>query len=227
MKYTLRPLTRPGPTTARRRSPFSASWSDTLEVLEREVRALDGGDLVIEVDVVEAQIRLDGGLRAGVTPASPAVAVAFESHKHGPLMWRCDAFFAGYRGRVDDWKHNVRAIAMTLEALRAVDRYGAASSGEQYSGWRQIGGGPSTALVPDLPMTRELAAGVLVDAAFPGHVTGHPSARNRWVADLLNGTHALVNTDRLALRHTHPDTGGTAEAFDRIQRALAVLRGGS
>lgn len=224
MRYTLRPLTRPGPTTARRRSPFSASWSDTLEVLEREVRALDGGDVVIEVDVLDAQIRLDGGLRADVTAASPAVAVAFESGKHGPLMWRCDAFFAGYRGRVDDWKHNVRAIAMTLEALRAVDRYGAASSGEQYSGWKQIGGGPSTALVPDPPMTRALAAEVLVDAAYPGFVAS-PATRDRWVADLLNGTDPLVNTGRLALRHTHPDTGGTAEAFDRVQRALAVLRG--
>lgn len=38
------------------------------------------------------------------------------------------------------WEHNVRAIALTLEALRAVDRYGT-TGGRQYAGFRQLQAG--------------------------------------------------------------------------------------
>ncbi len=34
------------------------------------------------------------------------------------------------------WQHNVRSIALGLEALRAVDRYGISRRGEQYAGFR-------------------------------------------------------------------------------------------
>jgi hypothetical protein len=34
------------------------------------------------------------------------------------------------------WQHNVRSIALGLEALRAVDRYGITRRGEQYAGFR-------------------------------------------------------------------------------------------
>lgn len=36
----------------------------------------------------------------------------------------------------EDWRHNVRSIALGLEALRAVDRYGITRKGEQYAGFR-------------------------------------------------------------------------------------------
>lgn len=34
------------------------------------------------------------------------------------------------------WQHNIRSIALGLEALRAVDRYGISRRGEQYAGFR-------------------------------------------------------------------------------------------
>lgn len=36
----------------------------------------------------------------------------------------------------EDWRHNVRSIALGLEALRAVDRFGISRRGEQYAGFR-------------------------------------------------------------------------------------------
>ena len=36
----------------------------------------------------------------------------------------------------DFWQHNLRSIALGLEALRAVDRYGISRRGEQYAGFR-------------------------------------------------------------------------------------------
>ena len=53
--------------------------------------------------------------------------VAFES-KHGPLKYATDVF--------DHWHANLRAIALGLEALRKVERYGITQRGEQYTGFR-------------------------------------------------------------------------------------------
>lgn len=43
-----------------------------------------------------------------------------------------------------DWQINLRAIALGLEALRKLDRYGITSRGEQYTGWRAIEATPSS-----------------------------------------------------------------------------------
>lgn len=82
-----------------------------------------------------------------------------EEH-HGPMLYRCDRYVSRWASQGPDWQQNVRAIAKTLEALRAVDRYGASSSGEQYAGYRQIastsspGPGP---LATALARLREIA----------------------------------------------------------------------
>ncbi|MEV5001982.1 hypothetical protein [Nocardioides sp. LML1-1-1.1] len=144
MKYTVRPLsdrTWLRPASARQATRFSAKWGDTESLLLTEVQYLQGRNLVIEVDVREQDLRLDGTIRANAREATtPAVVVAFDS-KHGPMLRRCDTFYAPYSGQGPDWQHNVRAIAMTLQALRAVDRYGAFETGEQYAGFKAIGGG--------------------------------------------------------------------------------------
>lgn len=58
-----------------------------------------------------------------------AVGVSFDS-KHGPLTYETAEFAT--------WQDNLRAIALGLEALRAVDRYGISKRGEQYRGWKAL-----------------------------------------------------------------------------------------
>jgi hypothetical protein len=135
MRYIFRPLvawTGQSTPAAQRRSRwwFKASWQSTLDLLERELRQLDATNITISADFREEDLRLDGMPRAGArTPQHPGVRIAFDS-KHGPLTYATDAY--------EIWQHNVRAIALGLEALRAVDRYGITRTGEQYKGWRQI-----------------------------------------------------------------------------------------
>src|SRR5947208_1880483 len=86
----------------------------------------DGGD---QFAVTESDIRLDGRPRARAVASHPGVVLAFDS-RHGPLKYAVDTF--------DRWQDNLRAIALGLEHLRAVDRYGVTRRGEQYTGWRQI-----------------------------------------------------------------------------------------
>ena len=116
-----------------RSSPFRASYSDTLVLLDRELRHLGAGDVVFSIAVTEDEIRLDGQPRANARPSHPGVVISFESREHGPLRYRCNRF--------GNWRDNVRAIALGLEALRKVDRYGITSKGEQYTGWKALPAG--------------------------------------------------------------------------------------
>jgi hypothetical protein len=131
MSYTVRPIDSwPGPqSSGRRNSPFRAPWSQTAELLDRELRMLGASRTVLMIAVDEQDIRLDGLLRANARPTHPGVIIAFES-RYGALKYASDVF--------TDWRDNVRAIALGLEALRKVDRYGITKRGEQYTGWRAL-----------------------------------------------------------------------------------------
>lgn len=116
------------------RSPFRASWGSTVELLSRELRELRAETCVLELDLAPEDFRLDGLPRANRAGWSPGVVLSFRSRK-----WNQSIRYEV--SRYDDWQDNIRAIALALTALRAVDRYGVTKSGEQYRGWAQIGSG--------------------------------------------------------------------------------------
>lgn len=203
--YTVRPLsdrTWVRPDSQRVQTRFTAKWRDTEKMLLAEVNHLDGRNLVLEVDVREQDLRIDGTLRANAREAStPAVRIAFDS-RHGPQLHRCDTFYAAYAYQGPDWQHNVRAIALTLELLRAMDRYGAVDTGQQYQGFKAIGGGTPLPAAPE-QMSPETAAEILRGYG----AIGAP----------------IASAYKAALRATHPDAGGNRADFDRIQQAARVL----
>ncbi|UIU47028.1 hypothetical protein [Microcystis phage MinS1] len=221
MRYTTRPLsdrTWLRSPAQRKASPFSGSWSSTLETLAREVKMLRGREVVIEVDVPERGIRLDGQLRADAKVDEPAVVVAFDTPQHGPMLYRCDRYFAGaHRPRGDSWQHNVRAIALTLESLRAVDRYGATETGQQYTGFKAIGAGRA---MPASHMTRSDAAELLERVA----IGDEGDARERSVQRIRDGGPRARDVWKHARAEAHPDRrGGDRTLWDQIEQAAQVL----
>jgi len=123
----------PYPVTAHRRSrsTFKAAWADTVELLGYELDRLNASEVVVGCGLREADIRLDGWPRATAqAPTHPGVEVSFDSTR-GRLVYATDV--------CEWWQHNVRAVGLGLEALRAVDRHGITRSGEQYAGFRAIG----------------------------------------------------------------------------------------
>lgn len=121
------------PYSSRKRSQFKAGYEQTLDLLFGEAEKLGARHLVIQVDLQPRDIRRDGLPRADARHGSnPGVVVSFDS-RHGPLRYSTDAY--------DDWRSNLRAIALSLESLRAVDRHGVSKRGEQYAGWTAIGAG--------------------------------------------------------------------------------------
>lgn len=207
---TFRPIDKwPGEKTAKRRnSQFKADWKSTLDLLKQELRYLNAGRVVIMVDMPENMIRNDGWPRADAKPNGPGVILSFES-KHGPLKYPCDTY--------TDYKSNLRAIALSLEALRAVDRYGVTRRAEQYTGWKAIDA-PRT----NMAMTAEQAAEFLNRMSMSHN--GSSEASVKYTTPLLMAEKEYVdNAYRMAAKNCHPDTGGNHEDFTRLQEAKRVL----
>jgi hypothetical protein len=178
------------PPHRRRYSQFGASMSSTLETLRRELGELGAKNVVMQIALREQDFRIDGYPRANSRPEHPGVILSMDT-QHGPLSYPCDTF--------TDWHDNLRAIALALEALRKVDRYGVTRRGEQYAGFKAIGSG----IAMPAQMTADEAMRVLLAAAGVDEVD--------------------ERTFRLAQRSTHPDYDGTAEEFDRVMQAGRVL----
>lgn len=202
MRYEIRPLGPwTGPSTENRRTgaQFRSTWEATLKLLRNEAEWLGATYLVVQVDADPSDIRRDGMLRARARVEFPGVKVSLDS-TYGPLTYATDAY--------EDWRKNVHAIALSMTALRAVDRYGVSTRGEQYRGWAAIEAGPSTTAVD--------AAALLL--AKHGAQTVHevrtdPEARRR--AYLY------------AARKNHPDVGGDPRVFRLITEARDLLEGAS
>lgn len=186
----------------RSRWAFKAGWEATLTLLDREIRALDGRDVVIQADFSEDDLRLDGWPRASArVPDFPGVIVSFGS-RHGPLSYLTDEYTF--------WQHNVRAIALGLESLRAVDRYGVSKRGEQYKGWRAIGAGSD---VGGFASVDEASRWLLQ--------VGDPDGS--LAASSTSGRDHHRKAYRAAARLLHPDVGGDPAEFKRLQEAKALL----
>jgi len=208
--YQIRPLGPwAGPVTGDRKSSgvFRASWDDTLARLRDEVALLDGEyPIVIQVDADETDIRADGMLRARASVGFPGVAVSFQS-RFGPLRYATDAYEQRYGAALPGWQANVRAIALALEDLRAVDRYGVSRRGEQYTGWKALPAGDGTAFG-----SADHALAWM--RARYGAERGDPAA----AADLAAG-----ELYRRLARILHPDAGGDPADWDRLDAARPLL----
>lgn len=179
----------------RKRPTFITNFDRVRQHLQRELAHLGAREFIIELALDGADIRMDGMPRAGSSPRHPGCVVSFNS-KHGPLRYPCDTY--------TEWVGNLRAVSLAMEALRAVDRYGVSSAGEQYRGW--------TALpAPDTNGEMGTAAAIDFLKQFYA-LNGAPN---------IDQFRAAYKCAALRL---HPDVpGGDAEKFKRLQAAKRAL----
>lgn len=122
------------PTQQRQNARFDTPWGRTLNLLFNEVEKLGGSEITFGVGLTEADIRQDGQPRANARARShPGIEISFDTTSFGRQTYATDLYF--------DWQDNVRAVALSLEALRAVERWGV-SKGRQYTGFALLQAGP-------------------------------------------------------------------------------------
>jgi hypothetical protein len=186
----------PGALTAKRRpSNFASPMKSTLDTLSRELYQLNAKNVRLQVAIDASQFRLDGYPRATAKAVHPGIILTMDTNV-GALSYPCDTFTT--------WEDNLRAIALALEALRKVDRYGVTKRGEQYRGFLAIEG--ATAMPAGFATRKEALA------FLSGLIPGTNTLGMRYSAII-----------RAAKRAAHPDTGGTAELFQRVTLAESVL----
>lgn len=198
MRFQIEPLgawTDPE-TPHRTRAFFRAGWAHTVELLSREAGWLGAELIVMQADVAEdARLRRDGMLLANsCVRQHPGVVISFSS-AHGPLRYATDQFTA--------WQDNVRGIALSLAALRAVDRYGVTRRAEQYVGFRAL---PAAGA----------EFGTADDAARWMREQARPHAKD---AD----TSTPRQLYRFLARRWHPDNTGNAADWERLDQARRLL----
>lgn len=182
------------PTRHRQRARFDTGYDATKDLLERECRHLGAREVVIQVAISEQDIRVDGTYpKANARAAHPGVIVAFDS-KHGPLRYATDTF--------TQWGDNLRAIALGLEALRKVDRYGVSKDGEQYRGWNALPAGSSMTTVEQAARLLADTSGLRVDPRDQASIDA---------------------AFRAGVKRVHPDVGGSADEFRALQDAKTLL----
>jgi hypothetical protein len=190
-------------TRSRVPSQFKATLGATLQLLDREIYHLvysrtqqESAELLIAIPA--DQFRLDGRPRAQARAEHPGVIFSLDS-RYGHVSYPCDTFTT--------WQDNLRAVALALEALRKVDRYGVTKRGEQYRGFLALEATAAPAGFSD------------ADVALA------------WLTDFTGWTRNLDGSDvrprvllREAQRRAHPDAGGDAALFQRVSLAEAKLR---
>jgi hypothetical protein len=195
----------PTPSWKRTHGRFKAGWQATLDLLERELNHLRAKDITIEGFFSSSEIRNDGWPKSSARPSQPGVVLSFTT-KQGMMVMPCDSFH--------DWEANLRTIALSLEHLRAVDRYGVTTEEkEQYTGWLRL---------PAAGATDEAAecAKILIQHASVG-----------WApAQVLERRELFDAVWREAVRRTHPDTnqGRNGAEFRRVievRERIKTLKG--
>lgn len=178
---------------------FRSTIGQTSTKLADELDKIDATNVRLRIAVERFQITVDGRrLKAGQEPVHSGVVLVFDT-KAGEQVYPSDGYFR--------WQGNLHAIALTLEALRALDRW-MVTHGQQYRGFLAIES--SIALAGQ--------AAPFTDAQGAVH----------WLQELLGASYTdAVPTPKLlrdAQRATHPDLGGDADQFRLVSVAERLLR---
>lgn len=190
----------PTPSWKRRKSQFKALWSQTLDLLERELYHLNAQNILIDGYFGYSDIRNDGWPKSKARPSQPGIVLSFGT-KRGRITMPCDTY--------TEWEANLRAIALTLENLRAVERYGVTTERqEQYTGWLKL---------PAASADDEATACAQMLVKYSGFTITDASL-------VLSDQSEFERAWKSAARRTHPDTGGSSEDFKQVIAARDQIK---
>lgn len=101
--------------------------AEAVNLIEGEVRRMQGAGLIVSSNV---KLRQDGLPYSGQAQPKDAGAAVYFSLKGRPVVFACDKY--------DRVECNLYAIGKTIEATRAVERWGAATLTQSFRGFMAI-----------------------------------------------------------------------------------------
>lgn len=171
-------------TKGRREGGFKVSYEEAASQLADELERLGAASGYISTD---QEVRISGTPVRDRQPRSPGVALYFVRHDK-TLCIPCDKF--------SSVRDNIRAIGLTLEAIRRMERYGTNQ------------------------MIEAALAGFAALPANASESTG-PRAWHEVLGVTSDAAPAVVRAAYRALaQEAHPDKGGTQEQWLELQNAF-------
>ena len=223
--------------TARKTSSFNSSPSDTIKLLERELDQVHAWGATVSLAAASTDLPLFMlvGSKTRLKVRHPGVILTFTAMA-GNVRFSCDTFTT--------WWDNLRAIALSMEALRKVDSYhvvierGSAACPPEpppprptprpdfradYEASRRSSSPPpppppprASSLDYDMAALVCLIAGI---SSFNGYRTRHEI-----VAAMLTNPDLCKTIWRMAVKKAHPDAGGDTRTWLHLQTAADHLK---
>lgn len=185
--------------------PFKATFFKSKQLLQDELRRVDAQNVTVYTSHPPQQITRDGWPRADRQPPDPGIVLEFDKLTDDGhwqrLRFPCGTFKL--------WEENLRAIALALEALRKIDRYGVVT-GAQYAGFKA------------LPPAEEGSEGQTVEQAadFVAKCAGMEGMGAQVLSNPVFGDLAY----KTAAKQLHPDKGGDAKIFQKLESSMRMVR---
>ena len=195
------------------RASFRTSYPDTLAHVEYELDRINATDVALDGFVPTTKTRRDGWPLSDTPALHPGLRLSWQSATHGPGELMTDEY--------ETWPANLRAIGLTLEALRAVGRYGAMARKQQYKGLLASpppAPPPSAARTSPAPAADPSAERLLNAARFIARHGGNTSAQTLLLDDTV-----AAQAYKTAAKNLHPD-GQPASENDRFTRLFQQLQ---
>lgn len=187
---------------------FRVDWPAIQRLLAYELDQIEATtDPLIELWVQPDQITVNRLLRAGAQPGHPGIRLTFDDAEGERVRFVATA--------QPSWRHNVYAVAKTLEAMRGIERWGATTGKQLLRAHLALPVGGGYELGQTSGMTKHEALNVLWAAAgFSGEI---PVGAFESGA----GGQRIV---RMARGLTHPDrNNGVADRYNEVEYAARVL----
>lgn len=202
---------------------FRATYPKTIALLKRELEFVNARNVALQTGHRGDDIRNDGWPRVNARlPRFAGVCLTFEKWtpngqrnergqalgSYSLLEFPCATF--------SFWEDNLRAIALTLQSIRAAKRYGVGrvERDEHYAGFKHKRVEAQTGTPANGKMSVEAASAVLAACAEGG-----------WTAEVIGRSKdEMEKAYRAAAKLTHPDFGGTDHSMARVNIAAQVLR---
>ena len=195
-------------------SQFKQTYSNTKKILELELGKLGAiaSTVQLEMFIRSEDLRRDGELRANAKPYKQGVVLSFSKVKRrffdeASKQWKNELQTLSYPcDSYNDWQDNLRAVALSLEALRKVARYGVFKYEDMIS-----------------RLALPSAEGRLFDT---GAAIEFLASWTSFAADeLLNNPEGQKSAYRMAAIMLHPDQigGETSDEFIKLQEAKRIL----
>lgn len=195
------------PTANPEKSKFKITPTRMYELLDLELRKLSARDVLFQTFHNAGAIRSDGQPRSNSYPSQPGFILTFKNKSGEILSFPCDTYRT--------MEENLYAVALSLEALRRVDRYGVTRNQEQYRGWKQL---PSGAGPVGETYDTSLAFFADVTDEKLDEITGLCAG-----SEAASGL-AIEMLYRRAAKKLHPDMGGSQADFQRLQECMRIIK---